>query len=106
MRTDLGTHDDAWARQRCQPRDDVTVTDLGDKVVLLDPRNQEMYALAEEGRFIWAALPGSTLGEVATALAERYRLDPTAAMHDVDDLVRELGDAGLLSVTVDDLTAP
>ncbi len=106
MRTDLGPHDDAWARQRCQPRNDLTVTDLGDKVVLLDPRNQEMYALAEEGRFIWAALPGSTFGEVATALAERYRLDPSVAKRDVHDLVRELGAAGLLRVTHDDLTAP
>ncbi len=103
MRTDVGPHDaHAWASQRCEPRDDVTVTDLGDQAVLLDPRNQQMYALEGVGRFIWQALPSGTLGEVADRLAERYRLDPATARSDLHDLVRELHEAGLLRSDGDD----
>jgi len=78
------------------PREDVTVTDLGDQLVLLDPRNQEMFALDAVGRFVWGALPDGALGDVAAALTERYRLDPATAERDVHDLVAELAEAGLL----------
>ncbi len=95
MTLDLG-HGDAWQSLRCRPRDDVTVTDLGDQLVLLDARNQEMYALDDVGRFIWKALPGGTLAAVAEALAERYAITPGTAKRDLYDLVTELADAGLL----------
>ena len=90
---DLG---DAWGQLCCQVRDDVTVTDLGDQLVLLDPQNQEMYALDAVGRFIWQALPDGTLADVADALAARYCIEPEAARRDLLDLVRELNAAGLL----------
>jgi hypothetical protein len=100
MTSATGTRDgDAWRRLRCLPRDDVTVTDLGDQLVLLDPRNQEMFALDAVGRFIWGALPGGDFGEVAAALAERYGLDLATAERDLHDLVAELAEAGLVRVS-------
>ena len=92
---------DAWRDLRCAPRPDVVVTDLGDQLVLLDPRNQEMYALDAVGRFVWGALPGATLFAAATALAERYAIDADTAAGDVRDLVRELADAGVVHLAAD-----
>ena len=74
------------------------VTDLGDQLVLLDPTNQEMYALDDVGRFIWTALPDSALGGVAQALSEHYGIDAQTAEQDLDDLVRELVEAGVVVV--------
>ena len=87
---------DAWHQRRYSFRDDVVVTDLGDQLVLLDPRTQEMFALDDAGRFIWQALPTSSLGQVADALAAHYGIGLATAAADVLDLVAELGDAGLL----------
>lgn len=99
MPSDLGPNlRDDWRHLRCRLRDDVAVTDLGDQLVLLDPRNQEMFALDAVGRFIWQALPDSTLAAIADALAERYRIDPATARNDLTDLVRQLEGAGLLRV--------
>jgi hypothetical protein len=85
-----------WRRLRCQLRDDVTVTDLGDQLVLLDPRNQEMYALDDVGRFVWEALEGDTLDGVAAAVSERYGIEAPVAQRDLYDLVTELSQAELL----------
>ena len=87
---------DDWRQRRYALRDDVTVTDLGDQLVLLDPRNQEMYALDAVGCFILEALRAAPLGAVAAALAERYGLDPGTADADVRDLITELVDTGLV----------
>ena len=87
---------DAWRRQRCRPRSDVTVTDLGDQLVLLDPSNQEMYALDDVGRFIWESLPNHTLEGVARAMGERYGLDPSTARNDLHGFVLELREADLV----------
>lgn len=87
---------DDWRQRRYSFRDDVVVTDLGDQLVLLDPRTQEMFALGDAGRFIWQALPGSALEQVAEALAAHYGIGHATAVADVLDLVAELGDADLL----------
>lgn len=88
----------AWLQKPCRPRDDVTVTDLGDQLVLLDPRNQEMYALDRVGRFIWQALPTERLADVASAVVERYAIDPARVAVDLHDLVAELQSVGVLPV--------
>jgi len=95
LRPDLG---DDWGYLRYRLRDDVTFTDLGDHLVLLDPRNQEMYTLDAVGRFIVQELPSGTLEAVADALATRYRIDSATARTDLADLVRQLDDAGILQV--------
>jgi hypothetical protein len=95
MTTDRGIIDD-WRLRRYALRDDVTVTDLGDQLVLLDPSNQEMYALDAVGRFILEALPTAPLGAVADTLSARYDLDPATAGADLRDLIAELVEAGLV----------
>ena len=87
---------EAWRRVRLRPRSELTVTDLGDELVLLDPRTQEMFALDPAGRFVWNALTDAPLGAVAKRLAEHYGLDVRTAERDVADLVAELLEADLL----------
>ncbi len=97
MGLELATLDErAWSRLRCRLRGDVTVTDLGDQLVLLDPRDQQMYALDAVGRFVWETLPGRNAGAVATAIAERYRIEIATARRDLRDLLIELDEADLL----------
>lgn len=96
---------DGWRRLRCRPRDDVTVTDLGDQVVLLDPRNQEMYALDAVGRHIWSVLGQRSLGGIAADVAERYKVDLDTAEADLRELVDDLERAGLVRL-VDDEASP
>lgn len=93
---------DVWQLLRYQRRSDVTVTDLGNQLVLLDPENQEVYALDEVGRFIWERLPDGTLGAIAEALCQRYGIEPSTAQRDLGDLVNELCDAGLIRAQYDD----
>ena len=90
-----------WRALRYEPREDVTVTDLGDQVVLLDPRNQEMYALDVVGRHIWTVLGERSLGGIAAEVAERYHVELDTAEADLRELIDALDRAGLVRL-VDD----
>ncbi len=81
---------------RVRSRADLTVTDLGDEVVLLDPRTQEMYALDDVGRFVWFASTGADLEGIAARVADRYAIGLDVAERDVAILVAELAEANLL----------
>ena len=82
--------------EQYHPRPDLTVTDLGDELVLLDPRDQSMFALDHVGRFIWTTLSGHPLGEVAERVVEHYGVERAVAERDLRALVSELRDAGLV----------
>jgi hypothetical protein len=57
------------SRYRTSP--EVTVTDIGDELVLLDLRTQNMHALDAVGRFVWLGLMESAPAAVATTVVVR-----------------------------------
>ncbi|WP_019588815.1 PqqD family protein [Deinococcus apachensis] len=76
-------------------REDVIVTDLNEEVVLLDPVSVEMYSLAEVGRTVWQALPG-TPEQVAEQVTASYDVEWNLALQDIRSLLGDLKAAGLV----------
>lgn len=81
---------DSW-----EAHPDVLVTDLGDELVLLDPRRGEMYSVTGAGRAAWRALPGD-LAHLTGAVTAAYDVDPARAGEDLRALLAELEGRGLV----------
>ena len=84
---------------------DVIATDLEHELVLLDPRNGEMFALNATGRRVWFALPARTPDELAHVLTANFDVAPAQALKDVQSLIAALQGAGLVWYDDDELTA-
>ena len=74
---------------------DVIATDLGDELILLDPRRGEMVGRNESGRRVWLELEQS-LDSVAAAIAAEFGIEPARARADVESLLSALAEAGLV----------
>ena len=83
----------------------VIPTDLQNEVVLLDPQTRLMFSLNATGRFAWQRLDDHTVTELARALAREFDVPAEQAAADLDALLRELLEAGLVSVRGDAGTA-
>jgi len=75
---------------------DIITTDLGDELMLLDPRNGEMFSLNPCGRRIWFALPARSVVQVANALCSEYDVNLERARSDAETLLDTLTRAGLV----------
>ena len=70
---------------------------VGDTMVLLDLHSDKYFGLPNVGARIWTLLgQGSTVTEVAAAVAAEYEVSVAEARKDVDRLADELVAAGLL----------
>jgi len=80
--------------------DAVLCQELDDEVVLLNMTNQQYYGLNDVGAQMWKSLLES--GSVAAAaelLETMYEIEPTLLRTDLEALVRDLLNAGLLRAT-------
>jgi hypothetical protein len=75
---------------------DIIETDLGEELVLLDPRTQEMYTLNATGRAVWQAMPAGDAEAIATIVTAAFAIDHAQATLDVRALLNQLSGAGLL----------
>lgn len=67
------------------------------EIVALDLDSSEYLAVNRTGTVIWPLLvEGTTREELATQLADRYRVDRASAERDVDAFVDTLTERGLL----------
>lgn len=78
------------------PSPNVIATDLGDELILLDPRNGEMFSLNACGRRVWFALPSGSVVQVANALCSEYEVTLERARSDAETLLDALTRAGLV----------
>ena len=78
------------------PSPEVIATDLGDELLLLDPRSGEMFSLNPSGRRVWFALPARSIIHVANALYSEYEVTPERARSDAEALLDALTRAGLV----------
>ena len=81
---------------------DVIATDLDQELILLDPRNCEMFSLNAAARCVWFALPARSVEEIAGALQEQFDVTPEIARHDAQLFLTQLTEAALIEVTPDD----
>jgi len=68
------------------------------EILIIDNQRQKL-RLNESGRFLWEHIDSKTCtDQLATLLAEKYRIDPEKAAVDVDLFVYRLGKEGFLEV--------
>lgn len=78
---------------------DVITRDLGGGSVLVHLGTNRIYeANSTAGRVVTLLAEGRSLDEIYTILFGEYLADEATIRRDVDDLLRELGDEGLLDV--------
>ena len=76
----------------------VIETDLGDELVLLDPKTQGMFSLNNTGRVVWQGLKNTeTLETIALSLEKTFTVTLEQAGLDAQALMDELEKAGLIS---------
>ena len=76
----------------------VIETDLGDELVLLDPKTQGMFSLNNTGRIVWQGLKNTeTLETIALSLEKTFTVTLEQASLDAQALIDELEKAGLIS---------
>jgi len=86
--------------QRITIVDDVLSRDLDGEAVLLDLGSGTYFGLNEVGTEIWQLIgSGATVAEVRAALLERFEVDEATARRDLDALVGELLERGLVEVS-------
>ncbi|MEU5052607.1 lasso peptide biosynthesis PqqD family chaperone [Streptomyces sp. NPDC021096] len=79
---------------------DVASTDTDDGMVLLHQRTGRYWQLNPTGSHVLRSLlEGLSTDQIATALADRHRIDPQLARRDVLRVVEQLGSARLLEGT-------
>lgn len=85
-------------RERPARRDGVWVRRSGDENALFDPTSSAVHLLNETALAIWELCDGQTdPEEMVAAIVELSGLDPTAVEQDVERILSEFGDAGLVT---------
>jgi hypothetical protein len=75
---------------------EIIETDLGNELILLDPRNGEMYSLNEVGRRVWVELPSQPVRRIAELIALDFDVLPEHAEADIALLLEALESAQLV----------
>ena len=78
---------------------DVMSRQVGDECVLLHLASGNYYGLGAVGARLWRLLSeGQTIGAACETLMEEYEVAPDQLAADIDRLLRELADRGLITV--------
>jgi hypothetical protein len=87
---------------KATPDSDIIVTELDGEAVLLNLETKLYFSLNATGVAIWKLLDeGLTLGQIGERLFQEYDVTPEKAQQSVLDLVGQLNDEKLVSVTRD-----
>jgi hypothetical protein len=90
------------ASDKATPASDVIVTELDGEAVLLNLDTKLYFSLNATGVAIWKLLDeGLTLGQIGERLFQDYDVTPEKAQQCVLDLVGQLNDEKLVSITRD-----
>jgi len=80
-----------------RPRRDVVSVEIDGEAVIYDERRMTTHLLSATGSIVWGLLDGETrLDELSAELAEAFEVGQEEVLVDVVQLVRELGQRGLL----------
>jgi len=79
--------------------EDILVRELGEETVFLSPDGRTIHTLDEVGTFIWAQIDGQTdLLQIATEICRVFAVTEETAAADLDELVNEMVDKGLVTL--------
>lgn len=86
-------------KYRC--KENVFVTELADRLALLDMETGTYFSLNQAGAFIWRKISENlSLNAIVDALCEEYEVGRDVALHDCERLIDDLLSQGIL--TLDD----
>jgi hypothetical protein len=75
---------------------------VGGEMVILSADDSSLVVLNEVGTAIWEAADGRTsIQAIADGVCAQYEVDAGTALRDVDDFVRALADAGIVSTSTE-----
>jgi hypothetical protein len=78
---------------------DTLVNVVGNEMVILSLKNQAFFGLDEVGTNIWKALTTAhSIQEAFEALLKEYDVDRDSLKQDIDDLLKQLVDRGLVEI--------
>jgi len=78
---------------------DVLFQEVGGEMVLLDLESEQYFGLDAVGARIWSLLSeGRGTGEIVDALFEEYEVERATLEYDVEVLLKDLLEAGLVKV--------
>ena len=81
-----------------RPSPDVIGRRLDDRFVVVNLRTNHIYELNRTAAALWELLEAETdLSDLVPAIVERFDADPGDVQRDVDDTLRTLTDAGLVT---------
>ncbi len=81
-----------------RPNRDVTGRRLEDRFVVVNLRTNRIYELNETATVLWELLDADVeSSELAPAMQERFDVEPEILRRDIDDTLRTLTEAGLLT---------
>lgn len=79
-------------------RPDVVGRRIGDRFVLVNLRTNRIYELNGTASALWELLEaGTDVSELETKLRERYDVEPEQVRDEIDNVMRVMTDAGLVS---------
>ncbi len=85
-------------RERPSRREGVWVRRSGDENALFDPTSSSVHLLNETALAIWELCDGNTdPEEMIAAIVEVSGLSPDAVTHDVERILAEFGEAGIVT---------
>ena len=67
--------------------------------IIINPSKNYIFKLNETGSSIWEMLYKKPVGEIASFVSEKYRVDMHTAVNDVIDFINRLADRGLVVVS-------
>lgn len=89
--------DDAGAGADVTLRPDLAVVEVDGDLVVYDPASAGTHVLSGGAVVVWVELDGASTEGLAERVAERVGLQVDDVREQVDDVVRQFGELGLLS---------
>jgi len=82
--------------------DDVLMRELDGESIILNLASERYYGLDDVGTHMWQLLATtSTIEEVYEILLTEYEVEPDQLLHDMEELIEQLVEHGLLQFTDD-----
>lgn len=79
---------------------EVTSSEIGDELALLDSKSGQYFTLNQTGSVVWQCLDAPcSLQDIVRTVTEKFDIDPSACESDIKELITQLNDAGLIRKT-------
>lgn len=76
---------------------EVTSSEIGDELALLDPKSGQYFTLNQTGSAVWQCLDTPrSMEDLVRTVTEKFDIDSSECENDIKELIIQLSDAGLI----------